>query len=81
MYLGPIFTKQERKQSFAPIDFNAEPHNQVPFAMTAARSKYGKPASSVYMVKSHEMDSLWGSVRNSGGHIFILFLKVFVIDG
>ena len=22
-----------------------------------------------YMVKSHEMDSLWGFVRNSGGHI------------
>ena len=27
------------------------------------------------MVKSHEMDSLWGPVRNSGGHIITLFLK------
>ena len=28
-----------------------------------------------YMVKSHEMDSLWGPVCTSGGHIIILFLK------
>ena len=27
----------------------------------------------VYMVKSHEMDSLWGPVRNSGGHIIMKF--------
>ena len=46
-YSLTIVTKQERKQSFAHIDFNAEPHYQVPFAMTVARSKYGKPASSV----------------------------------
>ena len=26
-----------------------------------------------YRNKSHEMDSLWGSVRNSGGHIITLF--------
>ena len=26
-------------------------------------------------IKSHEMDSLWGPVRNSGGHIITLFLK------
>ena len=26
-------------------------------------------------VKSHEMDSLWDPVRNSGGHIITLFLK------
>ena len=23
----------------------------------------------IYVVRSHEMDSLWGPVRNSGGHI------------
>ena len=28
-----------------------------------------------YMVKSHKMDSFWGPVRNSGGHIItLLFL-------
>ena len=29
----------------------------------------------LYMVKSHEMDSLWVPVCNSGGHIFTLFKK------
>ena len=28
-----------------------------------------------YMVKSHEMDSLWGPVRNSEGYIITLFEK------
>ena len=35
--------------------------------------------SDCYMVKSHEMDSLWGPFHNSGGsHYYILF-NIFVI--
>ena len=33
------------------------------------------------MVKFYEMDSLWGPVSNSWGHIIALFLKIFLIDG
>ena len=33
------------------------------------------------MVKSHEMDSLWVPVRNSGGHIITLFKEYsYLID-
>ena len=37
--------------------------------------------STLYMVKSHEMDSLWVPVRNSGGQIITLFKKYsYLID-
>ena len=35
------------------------------------------PLPHLYVVKSHEMDSLWGHVRNSRGHIITLFEKYF----
>ena len=33
--------------------------------------------SGLFMVKSHEMDSLGGCVRNSGGHIIRYFKEYF----
>ena len=49
--------------------------------LTRSSSEEKELCMNIYMVKFHEMDSLWGPVRNSGGsHYFIIF-KIFLIDG
>ena len=55
------------------------PDRLYPEIMTSSDMEDGIPFvlernhSSILQVKSHEMDSLWGPVRNSGGHIITLF--------
>ena len=50
LYFKAIFTEWQRKQSFAPIDYSAEPSYQFLSTVTAARSKFGKPVCAAYGV-------------------------------
>ena len=48
--LDQYLPHSSEKSGFALIDSHAEAYYQLPFAVTAARSKYGIPACAVYRV-------------------------------